>query len=252
MSSRNVLPPPAANDGIAGHSGCELAELFTGKDSSYTDVYPLGSFKDMPGALQDFIRDHGAPHTLMSDNAKANISQEMVKVLRFYNIKGQTSTPKQQNQNPAERRIQDIKHMTDSIMDCTHAPAPYWLLCTLFVCSLYNVLSLHKLGGKSPEQMLTNQVPDISPFLAYRWWEPVYYHEPDSKFPSETRERLGRWIGPAKDCGDIMTFNILDAQTGLLVKKSVLCPALDNQNINLRAELDLLASLDGESTAVTE
>jgi hypothetical protein len=74
----------------------------------------------------------------------------------------------------------------------------------------------------------------------------MYYHEDDRGFPSQSKERLARWVGPSQDCGDFMTSDLLDAETGQLIKRSVTRSALDTNNINLRAEFELLASVEGE------
>ena len=69
-------------------------------------------------------------------------------------------------------------------MNLTGAPAHCWLLCLLYVCSLLTVTSSPALGGLTPIQALNGQVPDISHFLHFSFWEPVYYkvdgNEPDT------------------------------------------------------------------------
>lgn len=241
-----ISDTPAADDGIAGHAGCEIAELFACTSSALMMLVPMSDYTEMPQALQDFIRTHGAPNVLMSDNAKANISARLIDVLRFYNIYGQTSTPHQQNQNPVERKIQDVKNFTDILMDRTFTPAKYWLLCMLFVIGLMNVLAQPLKENKTAIELAKGYKPDISPYLAHRWWEPVYFRDEDRHFPSKSRERLGRWCGPAENCGDILTFNILDAETGYIVKKAECRSALDPANVNLRAEFELFESVEGE------
>ena len=78
-------------------------------------------------------------------------------------------------------------------MNLTGAPAHCWLLCLLYVCSLLNVIALPALGGLTPTEALTGQVPDISHFLHFSFWEPVYYkvdeNEPDHRFPSHSNEK---------------------------------------------------------------
>ena len=53
---------------------------------------------------------------------------------------------------------------------------------------------------------LTGQVPDISHFLHFSFWEPVYYkvdeNELDHKFPSHSNEKRGHCIGFADSKGD--------------------------------------------------
>ena len=72
-------------------------------------------------------------------------------------------------------------------MSLTGAPAHCWLLYLLYLCNLLNVTVAPALGGLIPTQALTAQVPDISHFLHFSFWDPVYYkvdeNEPDHKCP---------------------------------------------------------------------
>ena len=78
-------------------------------------------------------------------------------------------------------------------MNLTGAPAHCWLLCLLYVCSLLYVTASSALGGLTLIQTLTGQVPDISHFLHFSFWEPVYYNvdenKPDHRFPSQSNEK---------------------------------------------------------------
>jgi hypothetical protein len=64
---------------------------------------------------------------LFSDNAKSEISKAFTEILRLYHIGNKHSEPYYQNQNPAERRIQEIKSMTNMAMDRVGAPPELWL-----------------------------------------------------------------------------------------------------------------------------
>jgi hypothetical protein len=57
---------PAADDGIMGHAGCTMAQLYTGITSHYTKVHPMSSQSQVPITLQDLIRDQGAPNNIKS------------------------------------------------------------------------------------------------------------------------------------------------------------------------------------------
>jgi hypothetical protein len=61
---------PAHDDGIYGHSGCTMAQLYAGKRSSKTVAYGMKSETQMPNTLEDLISKHGALNCLFSDNAK--------------------------------------------------------------------------------------------------------------------------------------------------------------------------------------
>ena len=130
---------------------------------------------EFPTAIQDFVRKFGAPKSLFSDNAKAETSKKVKQILRYLQIDDMQSEPNHQHQNPAERQIQEVKKITNTILDRTGAPKSMWLLCILFVCKLLQVLAQESLGWKNPYSVLFGQMADISAFLAFHWWEPVYY-----------------------------------------------------------------------------
>ena len=224
----------AHDDGITGHGGATMVQLYTGKESHLTEAFPMSSQTQFPQTFMDFIRKRGAPNALLSDGAKAELGKKVVDILRHYHIRDEQSEPYYQNQNPAERRIQDVKHITNSIMDRTGTPAKFWLLCTLFVVYLLNCCASESLGNITPIERATGQRPDISALLTYHWWEPVYFHSYDNKFPSKGNERIGRWVGVAENTGDALTYLILDSVTEKVVKRSVVRTATNLKDPNYR------------------
>ena len=68
----------------------------------------------------------------------------------------------------------------------------------VYVCALLNVTASPALDGITPIQALTGEVLEISHFLHFSFWEPVYYkvteNEPDHKFPSQSNEKRGHWL----------------------------------------------------------
>jgi hypothetical protein len=228
----------AHDDGLLGHGGALMVQLFCGTQSLITAVFPMRTEKEMPATLLDFIRKWGAPNGLFSDNAKVQIGKTVQSILRMYCIDDLQSEPHHQHQNPAERRIQDVKKVSNLIMDRTGTPAEYWLLSLLHTAYILNRLATKHLGWLTPFEKATEQKPDISAIRAFRWWEPVYYAAADS-YPN-TKERLARMVGIAEHQGDAMTWLLLDDQTKQVICRSAVRTALDPHNPNLRAEIPLL------------
>ena len=106
-----------------------------------TAVFPMQKESEMPSTLLDFIRKFGAPTGLFSDNAKVQVGNTVKSILRMYATDDLQSEPHHQHQNPAERRIQDVKKVCNQVMDRTGTPPQYWLLCLLYVTFLLNRLS---------------------------------------------------------------------------------------------------------------
>ena len=122
--------------------------------------------------------------TLITDGGRYEISKKVADLLRNLFIKQHESEPYHQHQNKAEQRYVVVKRYINTLMNLTGAPAHCWLLCMLYVCHLLNATASPALGDLTPLQALTGQVPDISDFLHFSFWEPIYYKV--DKIPSTT------------------------------------------------------------------
>ena len=135
---------------------------------------------------------------------KCEISNEVPDLLRSLFIKQYEPELYHQHQNKAEPHGV-VKGIINTLMNLTE---PSSLLAIMsFVClSLLNVTASPALGGLIPIQALTGHVPDISHFLHFSFWEPVYNkvdeNEPDHRFPSQSNEKQGHWVGFAGNKGD--------------------------------------------------
>jgi len=76
---------------------------------------------------------------------------------------------------------------------------------------------LFSLHGRTPFKMVTGNTPDISEYLAFEWYQPVYYFD-QTAFP-EQREIKGRWIGVAHNVGQAMCFGVLP-QSGMPIART--------------------------------
>ena len=240
---------PALDDGIPGHGGCTMLQFFCGVTSEFSTGFPMSSETQLPKTVQDFVRFYGAPRNLFSDNAKSLLSFEIKDILRNYTIGHLRSEPYQQNQNPAERRIQDVKKHTNILLDRTGSPAEMWLLCMLYVMDLHNHLASTNVQNHiTPIQKAFGYVPDISKFLQFHWWQRVLYKSDTVTFPSGSYEGLGRFVGIANNVGDLLTYHILTEDTNQVIARSCVRP-LDPNNPNIRI---LPPQSDGEIEAQQE
>ena len=218
---------PAHDDCIPGHGGYTMLQLYGGVDTHFLAGYPLLSEASMPETLEDFIRDHGTMKGLMSDNAKSEVSRAVKNIQHLYMIKDRQSEPHYQHQNPIECHIQDVKRMSNNIMDRIGCPTKFWLLCTLFTISLLN--HLVNVNGAIPMSLIPSQVTDISAFLTFHFWEEVFFEEPDSS------EHLGCWVGIAAKHGDALMYLVLSHDTEQVVVRSNIRHAKDPLFPNIRA-----------------
>ena len=236
-----IMDIPTKDDGIGGHANCTLVQLFTSADSEFTSIYPIHAKSEFPHALQDFIHDHGAMKSLRHDNAKEETSTLVQDILKMYMIRDSQSEPHYQHQNPAEHRIQDVKRMTTSIVDCVGCQAYWWLLCMTYVVGLLNHLTNSK--GYIPKTVLTGEIIDISPYLDYHFWQEIFVESPKGG------KQLAYWCGPAEKQGDFLTFHVLLWDTEQLIQCSNMRPVKDSlfPNCNQRqppAILECLLSIN--------
>ena len=221
------------SDTPALDGGQTSAVVFVGLDTYVTDIFGLKSDKQFINTLEDVIRFRGAPNKLISDRAQVEISQKVANLLRTLFISSWQSEPYHQHQNFAERRIQDLKRMCNTILDRTNAPESLWLHCLKYVAFLLN-RTYHKAIDNVPLNLLTGSTVDISVLLRFCFWEQVYFRHYDHAFPSSTKEGLGRIIGISEHVGHALTWQVLHEDTQKVLWRSRLRPVSDSDP-NLRA-----------------
>ena len=102
-----------------------------------------------------------------------------------------------------------------------------WLLAIQYLTFLLNYLASESLHWQVPLQALWGFTPDASMFLAFRFWEPIFYAVDDT-FPSVYPEKTARIVGFAVGVGDALTYQILDDETQQLLFRSSLRPQLSD------------------------
>ena len=158
---------PAMDDGVPGHGGCTMLQVFHGLTSGTAHGYPMKSEKQVGLAFKDHIRKIGAPVRLKSDNAKSELHGRAKDILRLCGIDDAQSEPHYQHQNQAERKIQDVKRAMNNTMDRTGCPARASLLCAIF--TLMSFCHLPNSNGEIPLAVQTGQIPDISKFMHFHF-----------------------------------------------------------------------------------
>ena len=219
---------PAKDDGIPGHGGCTMMQIFYGLTSGAVYGYPMKSEKQYPESLEDHIRKVGAPQGIFSDNAKAELYGRARDIQRMYCIDDAQSEPEYQHQNPAERKIQDVKRTMNNIMDRMGTPKGWWLLAAIFTLQLFLVIP--NANGEIPNTVVTGRPTDISKFTHFHFWQEVFVES----HKDGQKEELARWCFPADDVGDELTYWVLLNETEQLVPRSNVRPATDPLYPNLR------------------
>ena len=173
--SEEVATDTIFSDTPAIDSGVTIAQIFVGKRTLVTDVYPLKSQKQFVNTFEDNIRIRGAMTKLISDYAKVEISNKVKDITTMYHSSSWNSEPHHQNLNPAEGRYCTVKSCTNTIMNRSGAPAVCWLQCMIHASYILNHLSCEALAGNVPLGLLYGASPDISINLLYTFYQPVFY-----------------------------------------------------------------------------
>ena len=88
-------------------------------------------------------------------------------------------------------------------------PARCWLICTMYIIALMQLIFQPSLGGINAMQKVTGYIQDTSKCLHYHWQQQVYYFNRNAPYPSQSHEKLGCWCGWADDHGDVLTSWVL-------------------------------------------
>ena len=215
-------------------SGTNCAQIFYGLRSHFMNIYPLKTEADGPQAFDDFARYEGLPNVIRSDNSKMQrYSQKLLTRLREWLVAAEFTEPHNPQQNPAElRAIRWIKKNIQVLRMRTGAPDTVWYWMAKYLVDIHNITADETLGWATPWSKRRGETPDISAFLQFRFYEHVYYLDPEQKFPG-TKEKTGYWLGVADHVGDRLCFHILTTDTHRVIERSVVRSALSDPNRTL-------------------
>ena len=153
--------------------GYTCVQLFAALFADFLWVKCLRRESQVPGAYQDFVSEVGAPSELLTDNSKVQSGEKFAKINRENLTKRIFPPLTIQNQNPAERKIQDVKHRSILVLFASKAPLVFWCYAVEFITECLNYISKVKLNNTSIE-VLSSNTPDISAFR-FEFWQSIEY-----------------------------------------------------------------------------
>ena len=76
----------------------------------------------------------------------------------------------------------------------SRSPECLWDFCCVYALDIQTMIShtLPQLEGHTPYEHFTGNTPDISEYLYFSWYAPVWYYE--NKDWPEQKATLGRWL----------------------------------------------------------
>ena len=215
------------------------AVVFT-DGKGFDSFYPFRTKAQYPEKLMDFIHDFGVPKTLVTDGASEMQKKDGRRIANEYHIGLKVTVPYSPWQNAAERSIREIKRFIRRKIKQMRAPKRLWGYAGKWGAAIRRLtaLDIPELEGRTPTERITGSTPNITPYLMFDWYQPVYYHQPVAAFPHEKRE-MGRLIGVADNATDHLAYVILAKSGHIVVRKSVW--AIESNGFNdLEVQAELL------------
>ena len=103
----------------------------------------------------------------------------------------------------------------------SRSPECLWDFCCVYALDIWTMMShlLPQLEGRTPYEHVTGNTPDISEYLDFSWYAPVWYY--DNKDWPEQKATLGRWLGVVHRIGQDMCYWVLAKNAQELVRSTV-------------------------------
>ena len=127
-------------------------------------------------AYEDFLRSEAIPMLLRWDNAKIQRSFDFQEINWHWLVKDGFTEPHHPQQNPAElRAVKWVKGHCQLLMNQTGAPETMWFACAEYVTQVNNITAKQALNWSTPMEKGHGYTSDISAYLFFAFWDPVYY-----------------------------------------------------------------------------
>jgi hypothetical protein len=216
-----------------GIGGDKCAQVFT-TDFDYVQFYPMKKKHEAGHKLAQLLTSVGIMRKLVTDGAPEQQGGEWGKVVSDFHIQQSITEPYSSWQNRAEMAIKRLKRGIRYHTKRKGSPKRLWNYCGLWVADILRctATTAHGHDGRTPEEIMTGNTPDIGQYLMFDWYDTVEYHVgkgQSSDFPEE-RSRLGKWIGLSHNVGQALCFYILTEKCTIISRTTVINPSDDRKS----------------------
>ena len=197
--------------------GNTCIQLFTNR-GNFAKCYPMKSKGHAHHALDRFIHEVGVPSEMLTDGAKELTMNDWGKICRRHKIQCNVTEPYSPWQNPAELAGGTIKRRIRSLMRRTNTPIRLWDYCWEYVTELKSLTATDhiQLDDVTPYERVHGYAPNIGEYLSFKWYQWIWYHNPVTN-----EKELGRWLGPAHNCGQGFAYYVLSPQGKVKTRSTV-------------------------------
>lgn len=203
---------------VVSTRGNQYAQLFCNR-GNFVKVYPIKSKSHAHHSLDRFLHEVGTPTEILTDGAKELTLGQWGKTCLKHRILQCTTEPHSPWQNHAELMGGTLKRKIRHRMRVTNTPIRLWDYCWEYMSGIYSLTASNHafLDGVTPHEKVLGYTPDISEYLLYSWFDWVWYHDPSDY----DKWLLGRWLGPAHNCGQGLASHILSASGKVVTRSSI-------------------------------
>ena len=105
------------------------------------------------------------------------------------------------------------------MMRRTNTPIILWDYCVEYNAELQYMTStdIYDLNGRTLFESVLGFTPDISELVEFGWYDWVWYHDP----VNPNKDNLGRWLGPALNVGQGLSYYVLNPSAEVIVHSTV-------------------------------
>ena len=198
-----------AKSAVKSHDQMRYIQVYA-TAGGWVKAYPMASKSDTPGTLQDLLKDIGVPARLILDNSLEQTKGEFRKLARDAGIRIIQTEPYSPWQNRAELAIRELKKATRRRMARTRTPEVLWSDCVVMEAEIISHTAKQStlLNGQTPQTLINPETPDISRIAEFGWYDWIWWHDQAAPFP-QPKKTLGRYLGPTRDIGPVLTAKIL-------------------------------------------
>ena len=170
-------------------------------------------------AYSRFVDDVGIPRELKVDGGGEYVGKEFKRTVRETRCKLTYTEPYSPWQNEAERDIGDIKKKWDRIKNQKNVPNRLWDygITDLLERRSRTARKIHD-DWRTPLARVTGDVPDISEYIDFGFFDLVYFWDGPRKV---TKESIGWWLGVAEEVGSYLTYWVLEPNGSVKARTTV-------------------------------
>jgi hypothetical protein len=187
------------------HKGNVMAQLFV-NDIKYLCIIPMQKKLEVGSALLELIQELGIPSAIHMDGAKEETLGKWKQVCQDFGIKQTMTEPYSPCQNPAELNIREEKKKIVHLMSRTHTTKALWDYGASYVADItcFMANDIYVAHGRMPHEMVTSNTLDITEYIEFAWYEPIFYYD-DLPFP-DSKCTIARWVGVAHCVGQALCY----------------------------------------------